>query len=149
MRMHQSNPALQLPCACTVLRKASRAITSVYDDALSETGLSTPQLAILRAIHRDNGLPLTHLAKDMVMDRTSLYRALAPMVSAGWVRVEASNGRTKLAFLTDAGRAIEAEAAPRWDAIHARVVEALGVERWRDLSTGLKALADLGVALAP
>ena len=32
MHMHQ-----ELPCACTALRKASRAMTRLYDDALAPT----------------------------------------------------------------------------------------------------------------
>lgn len=150
MYMHQEVSALQLPCACTALRKASRAVSRVYDAALAQAGLTTPQLAILRAISRDDGLPLSRLAEEMVLDRTSLYRALAPMVRSDWVRIaEPRSGRAKQVFLTDGGRAAVAAAAPLWDAAQARVVEALGVERWRELSEGIAALAEIGVGFAP
>jgi DNA-binding MarR family transcriptional regulator len=150
MYMHQTDAALKLPCACTTLRKASRAISRVYDAALADVGLSTPQLAILRAVSRNDGQPLSRLAEELVMDRTSLYRALTPMVRSGWIRIEdTGSGRIKRAFLNGPGREVTAAAAPAWDAAQARVVGALGVERWRELSESIKALADIGVALAP
>jgi DNA-binding MarR family transcriptional regulator len=150
MRMHQALQSTQLPCACTALRKASRAVSRVYDAALADVGLSTPQLALLRAIQREEGRPLSRLAEEMVMDRTSLYRALTPMVRSGWVRIEdAGSGRTKLVHLTSEGRAATDGAAPHWEAAQARMVEAFGVERWRDLSRSILALAEVGAALAP
>jgi DNA-binding MarR family transcriptional regulator len=112
--------------------------------------MSTPQLALLRAIQRRQGQPLSRLAEEMVMDRTSLYRAIALLVRSGWVRIEdAAAGRAKLVYLTDQGGEAAALAAPRWEAAQAQVILAFGVERWRELSQSIKALADLGVELAP
>jgi DNA-binding MarR family transcriptional regulator len=150
MRMHIEAHPVDLPCACTSLRKASRAVSRVYDAALAPAGLSTPQLAILRAIQRNDGQPLSRLAEEMVMDRTSLYRALGPMIRAGWTQVrDGAAGRTKLVFLTDKGRDVTVAAAAAWEAAQTRVVEAFGVERWRDLHDSIQALAGVGVALAP
>jgi DNA-binding MarR family transcriptional regulator len=147
MCMHETP---RIPCACTTLRKASRAVSRVYDGALAEAGVTTPQLAILRAVGRADGLALSRLAEELVMDRTSLYRAIEPMIRQGWLRVEAAeSGRAKHVFLTEAGRRREAAAAPLWEAAQAAVIGSLGVERWADLSRSLAALTRIGVALTP
>jgi len=123
--------AKNLPCACTSLRKAARAVSRLYDEALLPTGLTTPQLAILRDLGRGGDQALSRLAEAMVMDRTSLYRALGPMIRAGWVRVQPGvKGRTKIAGLTAEGARVMDAAAPQWEAAQARFVGAFGPEAW-------------------
>jgi hypothetical protein len=39
-------PAIDLPCACTTLRKATRALSRIYDDALAAVGMNVTQLAM-------------------------------------------------------------------------------------------------------
>lgn len=147
MHMHQG---IQQPCACTALRKASRAITRLYDTAILPAGMTTPQFAILRAIARENGKPLSRLAEEMVMDRSTLYRAIAPLVRQGWLTIEnASSGRTKRALLTDAGHAAIEHAAPHWEAAHAKFIQAFGADRWNAVSKAIAELTDIGTALAP
>jgi DNA-binding MarR family transcriptional regulator len=125
---------IDLPCACTTLRKASRAVSRIYDGALEGTGITITQFAILRAIDRAPDSPLSRLAEAMVMDRTSLYRTLAPMTRAGWIVIAAGAGRAKVARLTDAGRGVMTTAAPIWEASQNRFVQAFGREDWAALS---------------
>ena len=106
-----------MPCACTSLRKAARAVSRLYDEAMVGSGLTTTQLAILRSLNRTGTTPLSRLADSLVMDRTSLYRALPPLLGQGLMTVrDADKGRSKLADLTDAGREALAIAAPSWEA---------------------------------
>lgn len=150
MRMHHSNVAIDLPCACTTLRKATRAVSRVYDDALAAVGMSATQLAILRAIGRagEGGAPLSRLADELVMDKTSLYRGLGPLLRAGWVEVTAAaKGRAKLAHLTIGGQQAIERAAEHWESAQSRIVEAFGVKRWAALHDEIAALADVGVRL--
>jgi hypothetical protein len=83
----QALAAIDLPCACTTLRKAARAISRIYDEALAGAGINVTQLAILRAIGRagDDGAPLSRLAENLVMDNTSLYRGLGPLIRSRWI----------------------------------------------------------------
>lgn len=147
MCMHHS-AALALPCACTTLRKASRAVSRAYDAALAPAGVTSAQFAVLGTLARTGQLPLSRLAEQLVMDRTSLYRALTPMRDAGWLQVEAGRGRAKLVALGDEGRRVLQAATPRWEAAQRGVVERLGVERWETLQEGLAALTAAGVAAA-
>jgi len=136
--MHQTPDSTQAACACTSLRKAARAVSRVYDHALSGTGLTTAQFSILRHIARDGDQPLSRLADALVMDRTSLYRALGPMTRQGWIAVtDRPPGRTKIAALTDSGRAAMDRAADCWESAQSHLVAALGPDRWADLEAAL------------
>lgn len=150
MRMHHKGTSIDLPCACTTLRKASRALSRIYDEALAAVGMNVTQLAILRAIGRagDGGIPLSRLAESLVMDKTSLYRGLGPLIRSGWVVVmQAGKGRTKLVCLTTEGRRATDAAAEPWKAAQSKVVEAFGVERWAALHGSIADLAAVGVRL--
>ncbi len=128
MHMHQDSPPA---CACTALRKASRAVTRLYDERLAAHGMTTTQFSILRSLARAGDLPLSRLAERLVMDRTSLYRTLAPVTRAAWVVVEDGPGRAKLARLTEAGRAAMAAAQDDWDIAQAEVLGELDPGEWQ------------------
>src|SRR4051794_30900466 len=106
---HTSEPSTSHPdgpCACTTLRKASRAMSRAYEEALEPGGVTATQFAILRVLERAGPRPLSRLADELVMDRTSLYRAIRPLTQAGDVALDAGGrGRAKIAALTVAGRA--------------------------------------------
>src|SRR5215470_15000956 len=87
--MPVSSSAIPRPCACTTVRRASRILARAFDVALEPAGLNVTQLAVLRAIQRHPGEPLTRVAEDLCMDRTSLYRAVAPMQRDGWLTISA------------------------------------------------------------
>lgn len=141
MYMHHDSPTFA--CACTTLRKASRAVTRAYDDALAANGMTTAQFAILRHIARGEPLALSRLAEQLVLDRTSLYRALAPIEARGWVSIGAGAGRTKLASLTAAGRGAIDAAEADWEGVQARIVGAMGKEKWMELEAALQAVTEL------
>lgn len=135
MHMHHDDPVpTDLPCACTTLRKASRAVGRLYDATLAASGINANQLAILRALARTGPTPLSRLAEAMVMDRTSLYRALVPMTRAGWVSIVAGpSGRAKHGSLTDEGRRLMDAAAGQWEAAQLAFVGAFGNKEWAAL----------------
>jgi DNA-binding MarR family transcriptional regulator len=132
------------PCVCTTLRKATRAVTRFYDEAIERTGISTAQLAVLRQIERAGAVPMSRIAEALVMDRTSLYRAVAPLVRDGLVihADAAADTRARSLALTASGRARMARAGSAWDTAQARLVAHVGAERWQRLSASLLALAE-------
>ena len=150
MCMHRELSPLQLPCACTSLRRAARAVSRIYDDALASVGMTATQLAILRAIDRsgEDGVALSQLAEGLVLEKTSLYRGLGPLLRSEWIEVAAAaKGRAKFARLTKAGRLAMERAAEPWEIAQTRVVEAFGTARWAALQPGVAALAETGVRL--
>ena len=131
------------PCVCTALRKASRAVTRLYDDRLAATGLTTTQFAVLRNLDRHGSLELSRLADILVMDRTTLYRTLAPIERHGWITIEDGiKGRAKLAALTDAGRAIKHSATAAWATTQAEIIDTIGATQWQTLEEQLRRLAE-------
>jgi DNA-binding MarR family transcriptional regulator len=148
--MHMHQLVRSLPCACTTIRKASRALSRIYDEALAPAGLTVAQLGVLRAINRGakDGEPLSRLAETLVMDRTSLYRALRPMARSGWLLIkDAPKGRTKVVQLSKAGVRATARAAEYWETAQSRVIGEFGVHRWATLQKAMTDLTALGVRL--
>jgi DNA-binding MarR family transcriptional regulator len=125
-----------LPCACTSLRKAARAVARHYEEHLGRAGVTATQFAILRALERARGpRAMSRLAEDLVMDRTSLYRAVTPLLSGKLVAFAgAPDGRTKTLVLTGAGRRRIARALPRWREAQAGFLGRIGTPRWRSLA---------------
>ncbi|WP_437618279.1 MarR family winged helix-turn-helix transcriptional regulator [Sorangium sp. So ce1151] len=117
-------------CALVRVRRASRALTRLYDESLRPAGLQSTQLTMLAAVATcgDGGVRLSALADGLVMDRTTLTRNLVPLEKAGLLRVARApdDARVRLIFLTRQGeRAIEA-AFPLWERTQKHVREQLG-----------------------
>ena len=139
MHMHQY---ADQPCACTTLRKASRAVTRFYDERIAAHGLTITQFAILRNLAREGDLQLNRLADLLEMDRTSLYRTIAPVERSGWVSIEAVSGRAKAAQLTDAGRNVMRQAEADWAGAQDDLLGAIGADAWTALRGTLGRLTE-------
>jgi DNA-binding MarR family transcriptional regulator len=112
--------------------------------------LTVAQLGVLRAINRGakDGEPLSRLAETLVMDRTSLYRALGPMARSGWLLIkDAPKGHAKVVQLSKAGIRAIAGAAEYWERAQSRVIGEFGVDRWATLQKAMTDLTALGVRL--
>ena len=99
-------------CNCFAVRAAARHITQVYDQLLAPAGLRTTQFSILAKLKRLGPLTINRLARDMVIDRTTLGRNILPLERDGLIRVEAtaSDRRAKELHLTKAGGIFRATA---------------------------------------
>lgn len=126
-------------CACFNLRKASRAVSKLYDDTLQPIGLRSTQFVTLLAIHLNEPIGLSVLAREMVADRSTLTRNLNVLEREGVIRSKPARGRTRLYSLTDKGRRILADGIPLWEKAQARFVEQLGGKNWTSMLSGLDA----------
>lgn len=121
-------------CICVNLRRASRAISQLYDEAMAASGLKVTQFSLLRAIERNEPVAITALADDMQLDRTTLARNLAPLERERLLSRSAGNDqRVTEVRLTPAGRAAIARALPLWESAQALVSRQLGPERLAQL----------------
>ena len=77
----------EAPCACSTLRRATRALTAMYDAALAASGLRITQLSVLSALARLGPLPVTRLAAEVALDRSTMGRNLDPLERRGLVRI--------------------------------------------------------------
>ena len=102
-------------CNCLALRQAARHVTQIYDSYLSSEGLRTTQYSILAKLNRLGPLSINELARSMVMDRTTLGRAIRPLERERLLTIGAGeDGRTRSLRLTAKGEARLKAAAPKW-----------------------------------
>jgi DNA-binding MarR family transcriptional regulator len=143
----QAKAAEIAACTCFNLRKATRAITQLYDDVLRPSGLRATQFSLLTVIWTMRKVSITRLAEEAVTDRTTLARNLDLLEKQGLVRIQAGeDARVREVSLTPAGRDRLAAAYPCWRQAQARVTKNLGaarVDRLRaDLSATVAATQD-------
>ena len=72
-------------CYCQAARRSARFLSRTYDRHLSPTGLNVQQFSILSLIAANEGVTIAALADEMVIDRTTLVRALKPLQDSGFV----------------------------------------------------------------
>jgi DNA-binding MarR family transcriptional regulator len=126
-------------CAGGGLRRASRAISRFYEAAFAPLDLTGTQFSILVAVHLRGRVPLSRLAEGLVLERTSLYRAVKPLVRRRCLRIHpGQTRRERTAALTEAGRHLLADALPIWREVQERFVGALGPQAWTALTSGLR-----------
>ena len=128
-------------CACLQLRKATRVITQLYDEALRPTGLRSTQLPILVTLAAHGALAMTDLADRLVLDRTTLIRTLQPLQRRGFIEIGRDAGtRKRRATLTATGQEAVDRAVPLWAQAQTRVVDELGTRGSLDLQRALSRL---------
>lgn len=131
-------------CTCFNLRKATRAVTAVFDEILGPIGLRATQFTLLVALSRAEDWTVTRLSQALVMDRTTLTRNLKPMQDQGWVMIKrGEDRRTKTLALSAKGRRLLEKAVPLWDEAQKEIVQRLGSTRWTSLMNQLKATSSL------
>ncbi|AXF18474.1 MarR family winged helix-turn-helix transcriptional regulator [Paraburkholderia caledonica] len=126
-------------CNCFALRQAARHITQMYERHLSTVGVTAAQFTILAKLARTPNLPILDLADAMVMERTTLVRAMKPLQRDGLVVAESAehDGRTYLFSLTEKGEKTFDQAAIAWRAAQSEFEEKFGRDRAKALRAEL------------
>jgi DNA-binding MarR family transcriptional regulator len=123
-----------LPCMCASFRRAARALTQLYDQALRPLGLRTTQFTILQALSLAGEVSQGQLGEILAMDSTTLTRTLAIMKRRKWIETRrGSDGRERLLTLSEAGRAQLDRVSPAWQSVQDRLQSQFGDERWGEL----------------
>jgi DNA-binding MarR family transcriptional regulator len=135
---------IERTCSVANLRKASRAVTQLFDEAFRPLDLHSTQFTLLVALAVAGAAPITPLARELAMDRTTLARNLHPLERQALVEVtRGEDQRTRIVRLTRKGRAAVAQAIPLWEQAQKVVVEQLGQERWSLLLGDLSSLVSM------
>lgn len=129
-------------CHCTALRKASRRLSQLYDNALAPSGLKTTQRAILAQIRRAGPLTISALADALVMDRGGLAHTLKPLERDGFLSVlpAPEDGRSRIVSLSAKGRRKLEESDPLWALAQHHFEDAFGAQRSAALLAALNSL---------
>lgn len=127
-------------CNCLVLRQAARHLTQFYDQILASSGLRTTQFSILAKLRRPGPITINNLAKDLVMDRTTLGRNILPLQRDGLIGVTRGrgDGRSKELHLTKAGERRLVIAGRLWGEAQGRFEAVFGAPRALALRTLLR-----------
>ena len=128
-------------CYCIVLRKASRRISAVYDEALAPHGINITQFSAIRNIKRYEPISLTDLADKLDLDRSTVGRNMKVLERIGLVATATGEDHREAALsLTEEGKALLARAEPIWHDVQVQIEERLGPEHSRQLSELLEAI---------
>jgi DNA-binding MarR family transcriptional regulator len=131
-------------CACGRLRRAARAQTQLYDDAMTPSGLRITQYSLLGTLERRGPLRISDLAARLLLDRTALSRNLDPLVERGLVAVAPGrDARTREVALTARGASALRRAEPLWARAQEDVARRVGKARLRSLFAILDELESL------
>lgn len=131
----------QLPCACATLRRASRVVTSLYDEALRQSGLRIGQFTLLQVLWEAGPQQHGQLGHLIGMDSTTLSRTIRIMEDQGWVRPEHGEDRRERYWnLTSKGRHLLEKARAPWEHAQRRLLGRLGPDAWSRLSADLELL---------
>src|SRR6058998_4168931 len=103
-------------CNCLALRQAARHVTQFYDQCLAPTGLRTTQFSILAKLKRLGPMTINALARELVMDRTTLGRTMLPLERDGLIAIKDGilDRRSKELAVTKAGTERLQRAAKLW-----------------------------------
>ena len=144
--------AMGMTCACHNLRRTSRAVTQVFDAHFEQIGLKTTQFTVLAALsYESEGRPtVTHLARVLVLEQSSLSRNLAVLERQGLLVLEpGEDKRERIVILTRAGRTLLARGYPVWKQAQAAVAGALGPADFDVQLRSLRRMARAALALRP
>ena len=142
--------AVSPACACGRLRRATRALTQLYDDAMTPAGLRVTQFSLLRTLARDGTSRISDLAERLLLDRTALSRNLDPLVERGFVEIaRGDDARTREATISSKGAAALRRATPYWERAQKDVAARLGREKLDALIDVLGELETLHPAMHP
>ncbi|MBT9475934.1 MarR family winged helix-turn-helix transcriptional regulator [Polaromonas sp.] len=120
------------PQGCTnlKLRQLMRRVTQHYDAEVGKSGLKGTQYSLLSYVLKLGPIRPGDLAREMMVDASTLTRNLKPMVAAGWLALApGGDGRSRLVSITDAGRQKRAEAQRRWRVAQEGLNQLLGSDR--------------------
>lgn len=117
-------------CNCFASRKAARLITKLYEDRLSSVELTSTQFSILVYVDEVGAASMKDLVEALVMERTSVVRALQPLERDGMLAIgpDREDTRRNVVRLTDSGRRRLAQALPLWQEAQQEFERRFGAE---------------------
>ena len=114
-------------CVGARMRRTSRALTSLYNDAFREAGIRSTQWPILAALRVAGSLSLGELSEAIGTDPSTISRNIRPLVRDGLIDLaDDEDGRRRHARLTPQGVATYNRAYHSWKEVQDEVLRILG-----------------------
>jgi DNA-binding MarR family transcriptional regulator len=119
---------------CGSLRRASRALTQLYEQALRPAGLRATQFTVLQVLARAGEASQGQLGRILAMNSTTLTRTLKIMIRNGWISERrGEDRRERWLRLAEPGELLLQRALPRWEEVQSRMRRQLGSGAWDEL----------------
>lgn len=136
-------PSTVASCNCFAIRQAARQVTKLYEGHLANAGLTSAQFSILGALGEGGPMTMAELASALVMDRTTLLRAMKPLQREELLKSSAgTDDPRQLVFsLSPAGVRKLNEAFPLWSKAQDEFEAEVGAREAARLRRSLLALA--------
>jgi DNA-binding MarR family transcriptional regulator len=119
---------------CATLRRASRALSQVYEEALRPLGLRSTQFTILQSLSLTGEVTQGELGRILAMDSTTLTRTLGVMTRRKWIEKGHGEDRREWRIrLSEPGKAQLKRALPQWQKVQTKLRTQLGHDLWENL----------------
>jgi DNA-binding MarR family transcriptional regulator len=136
------SPTTLNTCNCFALRQAARHVTKLYERHLASADLTSAQFSILGALGEAGEMTMAELANALVMDRTTLLRAIQPLQRDEFLTSRSSDDDSRLLVisLTSAGERKLKQAFPLWEKAQEEFETEIGSREAAQLRRSLLAL---------
>lgn len=133
-------------CVGFNLRKASRLLSQIYDQALKPAKLKGTQFSLLMAVAGQEDTTIGKLARPLGMERSTVSRNAKILEKRGLLKIEeGEDRRLQRISLTEKGALVLQEAVPFWEDVQERLATELGEERIKTFMEDLKNLSRLAM----
>lgn len=128
---------------CAALRRATRAVTHLYDLVLAPTGLKSTQFILLNAIYTHGEIAQWRLASEYGLGDDTLSRRLAVLRNASLItfRIGHEHPGERLYRMTELGVSRFTSLLPAWQRAQERLRVVMGNEQLEQLLTLAGAVA--------
>lgn len=117
-------------CHCLAARRHARQLTRLYDRHLAAADLTISQFSLLAIVEERPNILIAELAEAMVMERTTLVRAIKPLQNDGYLLSEVQGPRSTIQLsLSEQGYAKIREAEVFWKEAQSEWERQVGAEQ--------------------
>jgi DNA-binding MarR family transcriptional regulator len=114
-------------CIAMRVRRLSRSVTRIFEDALRPHGVSTAQLNMLVAITKAGPMRPSDRARALDLEKSTVTRNLERMLAHGWIRATRGSEQNRYRLeVQPAGRALLTRVLPSWKAAQERATRQVG-----------------------
>jgi len=114
-------------CIALRVRRMSRIITRIYDDALRPLGLTASQFTLLTSLAMQDGVTASEVGFDLDIEKSTLSRNLKRLLALGLITMDPPAGRRGRGLhLTEKGVEAIRAAYPLWRATQAKAEQTFG-----------------------
>lgn len=133
-------------CVALRVRRMSRIVTRVYDDALRGLGITASQFTLLTQLANQDGITAVEIGYSLDIEKSTLSRNLKRLLALGLIEMDPPAGRRGRGLhLTAQGQSTLQTAYPIWKTAQQRVKAVMGENTRQILDELLMDAEKLGV----